>query len=158
LLVASQDGSIPAFFQKTNRQGMPVTLLVCQAGIVTLLSLLFLFMPTVNSSYWVLSVMAAQLALLYYILLFAAAIWLRYKEPDVPRAFKIPGGKVGVWLVCGLGILCCVAVIIFGFLPPPNIPIGNLVVYEAILFLGIILACVIPLVVYRFRYRRPRVA
>jgi amino acid transporter len=27
---------------------------------------------------------------------FAALIWLRFREPDLPRAFRVPGGKLGV--------------------------------------------------------------
>ena len=45
LLVAAEDGNLPAFFQRANRQGAPIVMLIMQAIIVTLLSALFLFMP-----------------------------------------------------------------------------------------------------------------
>lgn len=151
LLVASHDGSLPPFFQKVNRAGVPVTLLFTQAIIVTILSGVFLLMPTVNSSYWLLSVLTSQLALIFYIVLFAAAVKLRYVKPNQRRDFTIPGGKGGIWLVSGIGILACLAVISFGFFPPPNMQIGSVYFYEAFLVLGIITFSLIPFVIYWLR-------
>lgn len=105
LLVAAEDGNMPEMFQKTNRQGAPVFMLVSQAVIVTVLSSLFLFMPSVNGSYWFLTALAAQLYMLMYLLMFVAAIKLRISEPDAPRAFKIPGGLPGLIFVAGVGII-----------------------------------------------------
>ncbi len=45
-------------------------MLITQAIIVTVLSALFLFMPSVNGSYWLLTALAAQLYMLdvfYYV-------------------------------------------------------------------------------------------
>ncbi|MFZ4077582.1 MAG: APC family permease, partial [Legionellaceae bacterium] len=68
LLVAAQDGNLPLFFQRENAQGAPVIMLIGQALIVTCLSALFLFMPSVNGSYWLLTALAAQLYMLMYLL------------------------------------------------------------------------------------------
>jgi amino acid transporter len=103
-------------------------------------------MPSVNSSYWILSNLTAQLALLFYIFMFAAAIRLRYKHPHVKRAFTIPGGLCGIWLVCGLGIMTCVGAIILGFSPPSQIAVGNIMTYEAILIVGMIIFCLPPII------------
>jgi amino acid transporter len=58
---------------------MPKRLLLTQAIIVTCMSLVFILMPSVSSAFWILSAIVAQLYLIMYILLFAAAIKLRYK-------------------------------------------------------------------------------
>ena len=145
LLVASQDGSLPKFLQRTNDKGVPVRILLIQAGIVSFLCLLFVLMPTVNSSYWILSVVTAQLALIVYIALFAAALRLRYHKPHIPRSFRIPGNKGGAWIVCALGMLSCFIVILLGFLPPAEIPFQNLFSYEAILLIGMAVCCTAPL-------------
>ena len=131
LLVASYDGSIPPLFQKINKNGVPIALLLTQASIVTIVSCVFLLMPTVNSSYWLLSALTAQLALIFYIVLFSAAIRLRYSKPEQHRSYKIPGGNYGIWLVGSVAIITCLTVIVFGFLPPPGIHIGNIYFYEA---------------------------
>jgi amino acid transporter len=99
LLTTARDGVLPPVFQRTNRHGVPVTILLTQACIVSLLVLLFVFMPTVSSAYWILTALTAQLYLLMYLLMFAAVVVLRYRKPDVPRPYRIPGGHIGVWLV-----------------------------------------------------------
>jgi amino acid transporter len=153
LMVASQDGSLPAYLAKTNRKHVPVRILLIQALLVSLLSLFFILMPTVNSSYWILSVMTAQLALIVYIALFAAAIKLRYNRPKVARAFQIPGKKKGIWITSCLGGISCFLVILFGFLPPEQVPMHNNFIYEVILIGGMALCCLIPF--YLFKKRLP---
>jgi amino acid transporter len=34
-----------------------------------------------------------------YVLIFPSVIKLRYKYPDLPRPYRIPGGMVGLWVV-----------------------------------------------------------
>jgi len=148
LLVACQDGSLPASLGKTNKKGVPVRILLIQAIIVSILSLAFLLLPTVNSSFWLLSAMTAQLALICYVALFAAALKLHYYRADVYRRFRIPGKKVGIWTVCLSGSLCCLLVIALGFLPPSDIPFHNIAAYEAILIGGMALFCILPYVLY----------
>lgn len=151
LLVATIDGSLPPIFGKMNKHGSPIMILFLQAIIFTLLCSVFLFMPTVNSSYWILTAMTAQLSMMVYLILFAAAIHLRYKKPRVKRAYKIPGGNVGMWIAGILGIFSCSVAILLGFVPPAQIKIGSLWIYEAILIIGIIALCVPPLIMYAFR-------
>jgi len=151
LLVASEDGSIPAFFAHTNQKEVPVRILIVQAIGVSLLSLVFILLPTVNSSYWILSVITAQLALFVYLALFAAAIKLHYRMPHIQRSFRIPGKKFGIWLTCGLGIFSCLAVILIGFIPTSQVPFQSITLYEIILILGIAIICLAPFYLIRFR-------
>lgn len=144
LLVASQDGTVPKFFATTNQNGVPVRILVAQAIVVSLLSLIFILMPTVNSTYWILSTITAQLALLVYVILFAAALKLHHHKAHVERSFRISGKKWGMWLVCGLGILSCVFVILMGFLPPSQVPFQSIVLYECILISSVAVCCLTP--------------
>jgi amino acid transporter len=156
LYIATQDNNLPAFLQKTNRKNMPIGILLTQGVIVTLLCAVFLIMPSVNSSYWVLSNLTAQLALFFYIFMFAAALRLRYKHATVSRAYKIPGGNWGIWIVCIIGILTCIATIVIGFLPPSQVVVGKVMSYEAILISGIIIFCAPPFFI-RTRSRKQTV-
>lgn len=156
LMVASEDGSLPKFFAKTNKHGVPVPLLIFQAILVTFLCLAFILMPTVNSSFWLLSAITAQLALIVYVFLFASAIALRHKKPDVPRSYKVPGGKWGMWIVSGIGILSSVVVIAIGFIPPDQVPIKNVASYETFLIGGMIVLCLLPLLFLRMKKRASR--
>ncbi|KTC87944.1 MULTISPECIES: APC family permease [Legionella] len=146
LLVAAEDGNLPEFFQRANRQGAPVVMLVTQAIIVTILSALFLFMPSVNGSYWLLTALAAQLYMLMYLLMFIAAIKLRLSAPDHPRAFQIPGGLYGMLFVAGVGIIGALTTLVVSFMPPEGINVGSVTRYEFTLVFGLILMCLPPFI------------
>ncbi|MBP9842060.1 MAG: amino acid permease [Simkaniaceae bacterium] len=149
LFMAASYGNIPPFFTKLNQHGVPTHILLTQGCIYTLLSSLFIFMPSIASSYWILSAMTSQLALIVYIALFAAAIVLRYKAPHQPRPYKIPGGNIGILLLGGFGIAASLIGILVGFIPPSQIPVGNVYLFETILIGGILLLSGIPFLIYR---------
>ena len=65
-------GYLPPCFQKTNSNGVQRNILLVQGGIVTLLSLLFVIMPSVQSFYQILSQLTILLYLIMYMLMFAA--------------------------------------------------------------------------------------
>jgi glutamate:GABA antiporter len=144
LLVAARDGSIPERFAKVNRYGTPTTILITQGIVFTLLSFVFILFDSVNAAYWLLSDLTAQMALLVYVFMFAAAIKLRYSQPNQPRSYTIPGGNLVMWLVAGIGILCCFAAMLIGFVPPTQIPIGNVLFFETFLIGGLFLFIVVP--------------
>lgn len=157
LLVAAHDGCLPAVFQKTNRHGAPVNILLAQAIIVTILSSLFMIFPSVNASYWFFSALTAQLAMMVYLFMFAAGIRLRYSHKNQPRAYKIPCGNIGMWMIGSLGFLTCITAIAIGFLPPNGIALGNLWIYESLLVTGIVLFCLLPLFLYRRAHKNKAV-
>jgi len=146
LLVAAEDGNLPEVFQRTNRHGAPVVMLITQAVIVTVLSALFLFMPSVNGSYWLLTALAAQLYMLMYFIMFIAAVKLRLSEPHHPRAFKIPGGLFGMLFVAGAGIIGVLATLAVSFIPPDSINVGSTARYELTLIIGLIIMCSPPFI------------
>jgi len=153
LLVAAKDGHLPAFFQKTNQHDAPVTMLIGQALIVTLLSSLFLFMPSVNGSYWLLTALAAQLYMLMYLLMFLAAIKLRFKAPNHHRAFKIPGGILGMLMVAGIGMVGVLTTLVVSFMPPQGINVGSVFHYELMLVSGLVIMLLPPFVNHWFKNR-----
>lgn len=146
LLVAAQDGNLPKFFQKENQHGAPVSILIAQAIIVTFLSTLFLFMPSVNGSYWLLTALAAQLYMLMYFLMFVTAMILRKKAPHHHRAFRISGGLPGLICVCTVGLIGVIATLIVSFIPPEGIDVGSTWSYELILITGLTLMCMPPFI------------
>lgn len=151
LMVASQDGSLPSFIKRENRHGVPINILVLQAAIVTLLSLAFVLMPTVSSSFWLLSVITAQLALIVYVFMFASAIVLHHQKPHIHRSYKVPGNTIGMWITAGVGILSCLLVIGIGFIPPEHSQVGNVLIYELILIGGMLLLAILPLLFFHLR-------
>lgn len=146
LLVAGEDGNLPRFFLRANRHGAPVVMLMIQATIVTVLSAFFLFMPSVNGSYWLLTALAAQLYMLMYLLMFAAAIKLRLSAPRQARAFRIPGGLPGLLLVAGMGMFGALITLVVSFIPPDGINVGSLLRYETTLVFGLFIMCLPPFI------------
>lgn len=151
LLAAARKGDLPPVFRAINKKAVPVNLLILQAIIVTCLSLVFIYMPSVSSAFWILTVIVAQLYLIMYILLFASAIKLRYSQPNVWRSYRVPGGKLGIWLIGGLGIISSFFAIVIGFIPPSQIETGSLVFYESFLIVGILAGCFAPALLLRFQ-------
>jgi len=151
LLAVAKGGDLPPCLRTTNRSNMPTGILIAQGIIVSLLSTIFLLMPSINGSFWILLTLASQLYLLMYILLFLSAIVLRYRAKDKYRAYRIPGGKYGMWLVSGIGILSSLFAMIMGFFPPEQIEIGGMLFYELFLSTGIIFSCAAPFVISLFK-------
>jgi amino acid transporter len=143
LLIAAEDGELPAVFSKVNRYGAPVPMLLLQGGLVTLLATTYVILPQINSAYWLLTDLTSILALLVYVLMFLAGIVLRIKHPDVKRTFKIPGEMWGISVVCGAGILTCIVGIVLGFLLPDKDWFPSLLHFDLYL-LGGIMALIVP--------------
>ncbi|MDF3054530.1 MAG: putative transporter [Gammaproteobacteria bacterium] len=156
LLVAVVDGNAPAFLGKTNKHGVPVVLLSLQAIICSIMCIVFFLMPTVAASYWVLSVLTGQLAMVVYIALFAAAIRLRYKHANVVREYKVPGGNGMMWLLGLMGAAASIFAISIGFIPPAKVDVGDVFKYEVLLIIGLVTLSLPPLIMYanRKKYKR----
>lgn len=144
LMVSARDGSLPAKFAHVNKYGAPTTILFTQAIIFTVLSSAFILLDSINAAYWMLSDLCAQMALMVYIFMFAAAIKLRYARTNQPCGYTVPGGNFFMWFLCIIGILCCLTAIVIGFVPPTQIPVGNVVVFESFLIGGLLLFVLIP--------------
>jgi len=151
LLVAAKDGNLPRHLRTVNSHAAPTYLLIYQALIVSVFSLVFLFMPSVNGSYWLLTVLAAQLYMFMYLLMFAAGIVLRFREPNRQRVFQIPGGRYGMLTIALMGIFGCLGTIAVGFIPPENIQVGSTWHYEALILLGLVLMCAPPFISLRYK-------
>jgi amino acid transporter len=143
--IVAEEGNMPPIFDRTNKYGAPVAVLVIQALIGSAVSLLYVFLPSVNQAYWILSAMTVELLCIVYVLVFAAVIKLRYSQPDTPRPFRIPGGMPGIWIVGGLGILGTTFAFIVGLMPPSYFQTSGLV-YVGSVLLGTFLLAVPPLV------------
>ncbi len=150
LLVACEDECLPSVLAHKNKQGVPVTILIVQGCIFTILCSVFLLMPTITSGFWVLTNITSILALLVYLAMFAAVLKLRYQYPEVKRAFLIPGGKIGLWCVSLLGSLSSLFTIGLGFLPPSQISVGNVKTYELTMIGGVIASTALPFLLYSF--------
>lgn len=147
MLTSTEDGFMPKIFKHTNAKEIPTTLLYLQAICGSLLISVFVFNPSIKAAYWMINTLAAQLYLLMYFILFLAVIRLRYKHPEVKRPYRIPGGKIGIWCVGGIGAFTSLIALLIGFVKPGDIEVHHSAVeYATLLFIGMVLFASPPLV------------
>lgn len=152
VFAVGQAGYLPPFFQKTNKNGVQKNILLVQGIAVTLLSLLFVVMPSVQSFYQILSQLTVVLYLIAYLLMFAAAIYLRYSMKEAKRPFRIGGkGNWLMWIVGGVGFAGSLLAFVLSFFPPDQVQMGSKTVWFAVLFGGVGLFVVLPFIIYACR-------
>lgn len=144
-------GYLPPFFQKSNTNGVQRNILLVQGSIVTLFSLLFVVMPSVQSFYQILSQLTVLLYLIMYMLMFAAAITLRYKMKDAARPFRLGRGNALMWLIAGVGFAGSLLAFTLSFIPPSQIATGSHTVWYGVLVTGCVIVVAIPLIIYAMR-------
>ena len=152
IFTVGRAGYLPPFFQKTNNQGVQRNILLVQGVIVTILGLLFVVMPSVQSFYQILSQMTVLLYLIMYMLMFAAAITLRYKLPKRERPFRLGAKGNGLmWILAGLGFCGSLLAFVLSFIPPSQIAVGSKTVWFVVLIVGAIIFVGIPFIIYAMR-------
>jgi glutamate:GABA antiporter len=113
LNIGREYGYLPPYFQQLNEEGIQTHILVAQGVTTTIIGLLYAFIPSVSSAYWI-SVMTTQIYLIMYVLMFVAAVRLRRDQPNHPRGYRAPGLRAWCWI----GGLASVLAILIGFVPP----------------------------------------
>ena len=77
--------------RRRTRTGFPIAILLLQGILVTILCAVFTVLPSVQSAYQILGQMATIIYLLMYLIMYVAAIRLRYTQPDKARPFQDTG-------------------------------------------------------------------
>ncbi len=152
IFAVGQAGYLPPFLQKTNKAGVQKNILLIQGLAVTLLSLLFVVMPSVQSFYQILSQLTVLLYLIAYLLMFASSIYLRYSMKNANRPFRI--GRKGnglLWIVSGVGFLGSLLAFVLSFFPPSQIAMGSTTVWYSVLFGGVALFVILPFIILACR-------
>jgi glutamate:GABA antiporter len=140
LRIGRDQGFLPPFFQKVNGKGIEVRILSAQGTVITLIALLYAFIPGVSRAYWILAAMATQVYLIMYVLMFIAAIRLRRSQPDHPRGYRAPA----LGLLCLLGAVSSVAAVVIGFIPPSQFGHSNRLGYIVLILAGVLVIGILP--------------
>lgn len=151
LSAATKEGTWPSLLQRENRFGAPYPILIAQGCIVSIFSCFFILMPTINSSFWVLTVIASQLYMLMYLLLFTAALRLRFLYPSLRHSFKTPERIFKI--LVGMGCFACLFAFVIGFEPPAEMNIKNIYLYKIAISTGLLFCCSPLLLLARKKYR-----
>lgn len=152
IFAVGKAGYLPPFFQKANENGVQRNILYVQGAIVTVLGLLFVVMPSVQSFYQILSQLTVVLYLIMYLIMFAAAIRLRYNMKDEPRPYRIgKKGNLMMWIISGVGFCGSLLAFVLSFIPPAQIATGSNTVWYSVLALGCVVVVGAPLIIYANR-------
>jgi amino acid transporter len=155
LRIGREQGFLPPFFQKVNRRGIEIRILTGQAVVITVIALLYAFIPDVSRDYWIFAVMATQVYLIMYVLMFIAAVRLRRKQPNHARGYRAPGLR----LLCLVGAVSSVAALGMGFIAPSQFGHSNRLLYALLVLGGILLIGIVPpLLMHRLRKPEWKVA
>ncbi|MGW6914450.1 APC family permease [Kitasatospora sp. NPDC054939] len=148
LMISRQEGYLPPFLQRLNKEGVQQNLLVTQGVVTTVIALAYALIPNVSSAYWIFSVITTQVYLIVYLLMFLAAIRLRRDRPDHPRGYRAPA----LVPLCVVGLLSSAAAMVIGFVPSSQFGGGSVWTYVAIVGGGLLLlGVVIPFLFLKLR-------
>jgi glutamate:GABA antiporter len=118
---AAGEGFIDVSLTRLNKNKAPAKLLVLQAVCVSVISTLFLIIPTINASYWIMLNAATQINLLMYLLLFISAIKLVWSSTLSTR--------VKILIPSGLGVFGVMVALLVSLTPPPSLQFESKVAY-----------------------------
>ena len=151
VMAVGQSGYLPPCLQKINKNGINKPILLLEGFVVSILTLVLLVLPTVESAYQIMSQMSTIIYLILVLMIYGAFIRLRRTQPNKKRGFKVPGGKIGEWIVCGVGIFGALAALVLSYIPPAQITTGSPIIYIGIIVVGVGLFLALPLIVYACR-------
>ncbi len=98
--IAALDGAAPAWMGRFASFGTPIAVNL-MSGVIASAFVFFVFLITKGSLANFFSVMIALVistTSLSYVFVFPALVRLRYKHPDTPRPYRVPGGMAGAWV------------------------------------------------------------
>jgi amino acid transporter len=152
--IGREQGYLPPYFQKVNSQGIELHILGAQAIVITIIALLYAFIPSISKAYWIFTAMATQVYLIMYVLMFVAALRLRRTQPEHARGYRAPA----LTLLCILGVLSSLLAFAIGFIAPSQLGHTSPVAYALLIFAGLLVIGVLPplLLYWRREYRRGR--
>jgi amino acid transporter len=152
LLMAARNDFLPPSLCTINKHGIASRILILQAVLVTLLCSGFLLFPNVNAIYWLFTDLSTELYILMYTLMFLAAWKIKGKFVSLPRPYCIPGGNLGYYLVCALGLIGCTITLIVGFIPPEQMMgVDGASHFRLIFSLGIVIMLLPALLIHVYK-------
>lgn len=119
------DKTAPGVFGHVNRRfGTPDYTFILWGAVATLVTILnYALFGTKENIFWTIFALSSIVFLLPYLLMFPSLIVLRAKQPDKPRPYVVPLGRVGVWLwslLCEAGIVF--TLVLFFWVVPEDVP------------------------------------
>ncbi|MCL9683761.1 APC family permease [Legionella maioricensis] len=134
---AAGEGFLDTRLTKLNENKAPAKLLILQALCVSVISTLFLIIPSINASYWIMLNAATQINLLMYLLLFFSAIKVIFSGGSHNR--------IKILIPSCLGVLGISVALLVSLTPPPSLQLDSQIIYAVLGGLFLVLMTLIPM-------------
>ncbi|HRW58076.1 MAG TPA: APC family permease [Chlamydiales bacterium] len=152
LLATAEGGNLPPFMREKNKNDVPRNLLLIQAIVLSVVGSLFLLFPQINTAFWIAVAFSMMIYVTMYFLMMLAALYLRYKKPDVKRAYRIPGKRnIGMWIVSVIGMVTMVFSFVLALFPPKKLKIISQSAFVSVLVIGVAVVFAIPYIISKFK-------
>lgn len=151
MIKVAEDGNLPPFFQKRNSKGIPITFVMLQAIVISLVSVMYIVVPDVNSAFLVITITTTILYCIVYALIAISAVRLRYKEPNMNRPFRLGKGNGMMWFVSLLSMLSVVITIVVSLIPPSILPKSFSTGYVIYQVVATVVMVGVALIIYKFK-------
>lgn len=151
MIKVAEDGNLPPFFQKRNSKGIPITFVMLQAIVISLVSVMYIVVPDVNSAFLVITITTTILYCIVYALIAISAVRLRYKEPNMNRPFRLGKGNGMMWFVSLLSLLSVLITIVVSLIPPSILPKSFSTGYVIYQVVATVVMVGVALIIYKFK-------
>lgn len=149
LYVTAKIGILPKFFDKLNKDSVPFRLVMMQGIFVSVIATLITLLGGSGNAAFKLAISMTVMAyLVTYILIFVSYMVMVAKHSDWKREFRIGGGKIGKYLISGVGLFTSVLILALSFVPNSSTELVDPMLYTIILVIGFLIILVLPNIIY----------
>lgn len=150
MIKVADEGNLPPFFQKRNKKGIPITFVMIQAIVISLVSFLYVVVPDISEAFLIITITTTILYCVVYLLISLSAIKLRYSMPSVERPFRLGSKGNGLmWFVSCLAIVSVIVTILVSLIPPTSVPQSGHVAYIIYQVAATLIMIAIALIIYK---------
>lgn len=155
---AAKKGILPKSLAKTNKNNVPVNLILVQGIVVTIWAAILTFGGSgSNVSFITAMSLTVVIYLVGYLLFFISYLVLIFKKKDLKRSYEIPGGTTVKAIVSIAGLLTSIFALAISFVPPDSLKGNNVNSYIITLVVAFIVTIIIPFAIYYGAKKKERI-
>jgi amino acid transporter len=113
---AASHNSLPKFFAKKDKKGMPVGAAITNFAVAGILCIISHFLPN-KDIFWNFFALNMITLLVCYVLIFPAFLRLRKTDADAVRPFRVPGGEMLTILIAFVPMVLLIMSVLFSAIP-----------------------------------------
>jgi len=151
--ISALDRTAPLIFGRfSGKYGTPIAVNI-MSGIMATVAMVAAIMVNAFGSGSITTLFSLVLgfvistATLAYLFIFPSFLILRYKYPQVPRTYRVPGGMLGAWIVTVLAFAYALVAVVFILVPSSTGSVDRLT-YELTQFIPLALIVLLTIVFY----------